>query len=84
MMHWMDWPDWTSGWGGGRMTWHMTAHLLWYAFVIALAIVITVIIVKRIASPAGRTSALDVLKTRYARGEIGKDEFDRMRQDILA
>lgn len=29
-------------------------------------------------------SALDVLKQRYARGEISKAEFDEMRRDLLA
>jgi putative membrane protein len=29
-----------------------------------------------------RETPLDVLKRRYAQGEIGKDEFDRMKKDI--
>jgi putative membrane protein len=29
-------------------------------------------------------TALDVLKKRYARGEITKDEFDQMKRDILS
>ncbi len=62
--------------GGGVMAFWW---LLPLAFLIALVVYL--------ANPsAGKSatekSALDILKERYARGEIGKDEFDVKKRDL--
>ncbi len=65
------------GWmlGGGLMM------LLFWAGLIALFIVA---LRSRPASHARRdnSEALDILNARYARGEISKEEYDRIRHDI--
>jgi len=80
----------TMGWGGG---WYgMTFGPLVMILTLAAAIAVAALLVRWIGGPwhgaqppyqmhSGRT-ALDILKERYARGEIDKDEFDERRRVI--
>ncbi len=33
-------------------------------------------------APAGGQTAVDILKTRYAKGEITKEQFEQMKRDL--
>jgi putative membrane protein len=35
-------------------------------------------------SPAGSDAAAEILRTRYARGELSREEFEQMRRDLAA
>jgi putative membrane protein len=50
-----------------------------FVFVFAVAMV-----VKRLwkANPGGRENALELLKKRYARGEISQGEYEKVKRDI--
>jgi putative membrane protein len=83
----MMWPSMMSGFFGG---WGITGMILMFVFwalIITGIILLIVWAVKRANYPAedfkvkGK-SALDILKERYAKGEITKKEFETMKKDI--
>jgi putative membrane protein len=64
------------GWGAG----HMLARLAFWMLFIAAA----VFVVRHLSGQAlgASETALDVLKKRYARGEIEADEFARKKREL--
>jgi putative membrane protein len=73
------WGWW--GWGMG-----IVHGLLWLA-ILALGIVVLVRMVgrgtdRRVVVPPVDETAIEILKKRYARGEIGKEEFEQKRRDL--
>ncbi len=58
---------------------------MWILFLIVLAVAIYFIVQNvRSKNTSGQAteSAIDILKKRYAKGEITKEEFDRMKNEL--
>ena len=62
---------------------------MWIFWLVALGLIVGLIVwlVNRanrpaISQSASGTAALDILKKRYARGEITKEEYEDIRKDI--
>jgi putative membrane protein len=78
--------DMMRGWGMGWM------HMIFMIVFWGLAIVALVFLIKWLAGatrggsqPSGsnKSKALDILKERYARGEINKEEFEEKKKDLI-
>lgn len=73
--------------GMGMMVWGVFSFLLGLLLIL-LFVVVVVAAVKWLwgqQTPFGtgsKESALDILKKRYARGEIAKEEFERLKREI--
>ena len=76
----MDGMNWGMGWGMG---------LGWLFWIVIIGLIIWGLKAftdnqrnRDVSGPPTGESALDVLKKRYARGEIGDDEYERMRRQL--
>ncbi|UCF77319.1 MAG: SHOCT domain-containing protein [Betaproteobacteria bacterium] len=77
------WGDW----GGHGMGWGIfgAVHMILWWVLIILGIVV---LIKWLFGGSSRREsgtsdrAIEILKERYARGEIGKDEFEQKRRDL--
>ena len=68
------------GYGFGGM-------FLWILFVIIIGVVAYFVIQNTRSKTTGTSpqeTPLDILKKRYAKGEINKEDFDRMKRDLEA
>jgi len=75
------WHPWWGLWGVGGIVVLVGMVLFWILVLIALLLGL------RWLAAQGRTSradpALEILRQRYARGEIDKDEFEAKKRDLL-
>ncbi|MBI3000418.1 MAG: SHOCT domain-containing protein [Deltaproteobacteria bacterium] len=69
-------PMWW-GWGFGMM---FMMFLFWGLIIVGLVVLIRWLIGQ--SREARSDSALEILRQRYARGEISKEQFDAMKRDL--
>jgi putative membrane protein len=74
--------NWTMD--GGMGIWMLFNMVFW--ILVIIGIVLLVVWIARMAGKGERSkveeSALDILKKRYARGEITKEEYEERKRDI--
>ena len=80
-MHWTHGMGWHGGWLMGGM------WLIWIALFVVLALAVgkTLASTRRSNSPTLRNdgpSPEEILKQRYARGELGPDEYEATLADL--
>jgi putative membrane protein len=71
-MHWMDWS------GGG---WFMM--IFWWVIVIGVVYLVVKAITGQRSDSRREDSAPEILRKRYARGEISKEEFEAKKKDLI-
>jgi len=64
------------GYGGGGM------WIFWILIIVTLVWVVTFATRRDSGSSGNEKSAQDILKERYARGEIDREEFEQKRKDL--
>lgn len=72
--------------GMGMMIWGVFSFLLGlvliFLFVVAVVAAVKWLWGQKTPFVRGEESPLDILKKRYARGEIDKEEFERIKNDL--
>ena len=77
------WGDAGHGWGWGMGFGMIGMALFWVLVILGI-----VVLVRRVGGsssspgPPPSKTALDILKERYARGEIDKQEFEEKKRDL--
>ncbi|AEV16986.1 hypothetical protein TCCBUS3UF1_19480 [Thermus sp. CCB_US3_UF1] len=75
----MAWAHGMYGYGP-PMGWGLLGWL--YPLFLVGLLVLGAYLVARALAPKGQDRALEILKERYAKGEIDKETFERMKRDL--
>jgi len=80
----MYWDQMPWLWGVGMLLGMGVFVLFWVVVLGGLTLLIRWLWVQGRPSTRADESALEILKRRYARGEITREEFETIRRDLLA
>ncbi len=71
------------GWEGGMGYGH-TGGYMWILLILVIGLVVYLIF-RNVQSGSGqdKETALDILKKRFAKGEINKEEFEEMKRKLM-
>ena len=72
----------TSGWMG---IWMLFGMVFWILVIVGIVLLVVWVVHKAVGGGASgiEGSAVEILKKRYARGEISKEEFEEKKRDLL-
>lgn len=74
-------------WGGGWGWWafgHGMMALFWIVLIVLIVLAVRGLVGRPRAGGRPRDEALDILRQRFARGEIEQEEFEKRRQALEA
>jgi len=71
--------------GDGMGVWMLFSIVFWILIIVGIVLLVVWVVQKALGGGAGGTegSALEILKKRYASGEISKEEFEEKKRDLL-
>jgi putative membrane protein len=71
--------------GDGMGVWMLFSLVFWILVIVGIVLLVVWVVQKALGGGAGGTegSALEILKKRYASGEISKEEFEEKKRDLL-
>ncbi len=78
----MHWGDYGGGWGMGFGFGWLIMAIFWILVILGIMYIVRSI-ARGSKREAKEETAFDILKKRYAKGEINKEEFDRIKSDIM-
>src|SRR5262245_39155840 len=76
---WTMHPMWWM-WGAGGLAVMLMMLVFWTVVIVGLVIAVRWLVAQ--GRPHPRDPALDILRERYARGEINREEFEAKRRDL--